>query len=153
MTRPTTECSDCAPAGSATVTRRTFIRVTAALAALTAVPDVLAARAEAAAPPEPVGLRLPLGCSVVGSGQQIGPAVFTWRVDCGPGRSARTALGPALAAQGWVPCSSGLGTGSAVRAGLLTSVAESTGRPGEYARLTQWPNPPYSCGQPKVARQ
>lgn len=127
------------------------MRVTAALAAAAAIPNAITQQAALAGAVVPMGFRLPTACSFVGSASQIGPGVFTWQVDCGPAtRSARTVLGPALAAQGWAFCSSGLGTGAAIKGGLLTSVAESTGRPGEHARLTQWPIPPHGCGQLKT---
>ena len=88
--------------------------------------------------PAPTGFVPPQSCAYAAP-----PAVSTdqtdWKVDCGAGNNnGRGTLGPALTQQGWTSCADGLATAQWRKNNVMLSVAESSGAPGDYPRLTQF---------------
>lgn len=91
-----------------------------------------------AARPAPTGFALPQVCAYVEPPVVRGEQT-EWSLDCGAANNnnARGTLTPALAAQGWTQCASGLSTAQWRKADVMISVVESTLAPGEYMRVAQ----------------
>jgi hypothetical protein len=91
-----------------------------------------------AARPAPTGFTLPQVCAYVEPPVVRGEQT-EWSLDCGAANNsnARGTLAPALAAQGWAQCASGLATAQWRKADVMISVVESTLAPGEYLRVAQ----------------
>lgn len=80
---------------------------------------------------EPFPVTLPSGCRILST--VLGTDQLQWRIDCGAAMnaSARGSLAPALSADGWRLCGSGLGSATWSKAGSLLGIAEGSGVPGE----------------------
>jgi hypothetical protein len=91
-----------------------------------------------AARPAPTGFTLPQACVYV-EPPVVRAERTEWSLDCGAANNnnARGTLAPALAAQGWTECASGLSTAQWRKADVMISVVESTLAPGEYLRVAQ----------------
>jgi photosystem II stability/assembly factor-like uncharacterized protein len=76
-------------------------------------------------------LTLPSGCRILST--VLGTDQVEWRVDCGAAMnaSARGTLAPALSADGWRLCASGLATATWTKADSELSISEGSGVPGE----------------------
>jgi len=93
-----------------------------------------------AARPAPTGFAPPQVCAYVEPPVVRGEQT-EWSLDCGApnNNNARGTLAPALAAQGWTQCASGLATAQWRKGDVMISVVESTLAPGEYMRVAQLP--------------
>lgn len=80
--------------------------------------------------PTAVGFTLPSGCSYVGP-PVVGTGGSQWQFDCGSAanNNARGTLAPAFAAQSWISCGGGLGSGTWMKGDLRLIVTEGSGGP------------------------